>query len=204
MTYGRSCGIAWHTHMLNWRCLHTALQGARNPTSILFAAAGTRGMQAPHALMSCSSKGQRSKMQAGGLTFTMPLAPKEASPAVQGAAVQQAGSTKGGAEGEGADGMQPQQQQAQRGVAGVRDHSPQSLLLFTGSRAVHMLFDWLLSETSFQAQSIGEAAQDVPMILAPLPFEGATLRKPLVKVSTDMPVVRASSVGPGVCGNCHQ
>ncbi len=85
--------------------------------------------------------------------------------------------------------------------AGVRDHSPQSLLLFEGPHAVHLLFDWLVHETGFgaaQQQALtgsggGGEGCDVPVLLAPAPFACGTAWCPDVKVRD----TRAHAAGDG-------
>ncbi len=73
-------------------------------------------------------------------------------------------------------------------ASGVRDNTPQSALLLQGGRAMHGLFDVLLNETGFQP-SMDEPC-DLPTLLAPVPFDGATMYRPLLKVRGGIKVYR--------------
>ncbi|KAL7137203.1 hypothetical protein ABFS83_10G077000 [Erythranthe nasuta] len=58
------------------------------------------------------------------------------------------------------------------------DKTPQSLLMFTGNKNVHALYDFLLNYRSLFASFTGG---DVPMLYSPVLFENATLSAPEVK-----------------------
>ncbi|KAJ9527145.1 hypothetical protein QJQ45_025381 [Haematococcus lacustris] len=151
-----------------------ATGGSRHPVCILFTGPGTRGSRAPQALMSHSSTALRAKLAAAGLDFSLPLA--HTTNVAAGHHNGCAGELQGGEEaGEKAG--------AGKQVA-VKDGKPQSLLLFKGAAAVHGLFDWLIQDAGFVAQSVADLAADLPLLLAPVPFEGATLHQPAVKSMT--------------------
>lgn len=56
-------------------------------------------------------------------------------------------------------------------AAGI-DNKPESLLFFEGASRVHGLFEYLLCEHSSSTE-----LADVPLLLAPVPFLGATLHQ---------------------------
>ncbi|KAL2533456.1 hypothetical protein Adt_06807 [Abeliophyllum distichum] len=58
------------------------------------------------------------------------------------------------------------------------DNSPQSLLMFTGNKNVHGLYDFLLNYRSILASLTGV---DVPVLYSPLPFQNAALSAPEVR-----------------------
>ncbi|CAA2995311.1 Hypothetical predicted protein [Olea europaea subsp. europaea] len=58
------------------------------------------------------------------------------------------------------------------------DNSPESLLMFTGNRIVHGLYDFLLNYRSFLASLTGV---DVPVLYSPVPFQNAALCAPEVR-----------------------
>lgn len=86
------------------------------------------------------------------------------------------------------------------GGPAIPDNSRQSLLLLRGERAVHGLYDFLLNDashamgpsggaaasTSMAAAAAATAEQpwDLPQLVAPVPFEGGAVSRPLVKAST--------------------
>lgn len=65
------------------------------------------------------------------------------------------------------------QKKAPSTAAGV-DSKAGSLLEFEGGAHVHGLFEWLLAEGAACSGAGGEPA-DVPLLLAPVPFLGATI-----------------------------
>ncbi|KAG8376834.1 hypothetical protein BUALT_Bualt09G0105100 [Buddleja alternifolia] len=58
------------------------------------------------------------------------------------------------------------------------DNSPQSLLMFTGNKNVHALYDLLLNYRSFFSSLTGG---DVPLLYSPVPFENAAISTPEVR-----------------------
>lgn len=90
-------------------------------------------------------------------------------------------------------------------AAGVRDNSVRSVLLFSGDREVHGLFDFVMAEAlgaaAGAASGAAELAADVPVILAPVPFEGSTLKLPQIKVGGNgVPVAGLPGGAPAVGG----
>lgn len=75
-------------------------------------------------------------------------------------------------------------------VAGI-DGTARSLLLFQGAASVQGLFDHLLGDV------MGEqaAALDVPTLLAPVPFPGASLQHLLPQVASQAPLPPCEAVG---------
>lgn len=73
----------------------------------------------------------------------------------------------------------------------ARDHSPETVALLSGSTAVHGLIDLLLNDTAGvgfdepRQLTGGRDPSDVPLILAPVAFDGATLHRPHVKVRSE-------------------
>jgi hypothetical protein len=165
------------------------------PQTVVFAAPGTRGSGCVTALVSQSSRHLRSRLTAAGLDYAMPLAPGTGT----------SKSLLDPGEG-GGDGDAGQQQGNTRSSKTVRDWSPQSVLMFEGAQAVHGLFDYMMHEvrlwgppagasSSSSTQGVGtqplapgpgpgeQQAADVPLLLAPEPFEGSTTHRPCVRVS---------------------
>ncbi|GER26924.1 protein downstream neighbor of Son [Striga asiatica] len=58
------------------------------------------------------------------------------------------------------------------------DNTPQSLLMFSGNKNVHALYDFLLNYRSFLTSLNGG---DVPVLYSPVPFENAALSTPEVR-----------------------
>ncbi|KAG2725372.1 hypothetical protein I3760_01G062300 [Carya illinoinensis] len=58
------------------------------------------------------------------------------------------------------------------------DNSSQSLLVFSGNKSVHGLYDFLLNYRSFLTFLTGV---DVPLLCSPVPFQNAALSTPEVK-----------------------
>eukprot|EP00798_Chlamydomonas_sp_ICE-L_P014468 gene14468-20487_t len=143
-------------------------EGTRYPYVILFCAKGTRGGgNSPHAVVSQTTKLFRGKLSAAGGTM---LGDDDSNSEEM---MQAAPSTN------------PIQ-----GPPPVRDNTPQSVLLLQGGRAVHTLFDMILNDTNFE-QTTNEPT-DLPTLLAPVPFEGASQYKPLLRVRGQ---VKAASTG---------
>ncbi|KAI3443343.1 hypothetical protein Pfo_000008 [Paulownia fortunei] len=69
------------------------------------------------------------------------------------------------------------QTRAMESMTGV-DNTPQSLLMFTGNKNVHALYDFLLNYRSFFTSLTGG---DVPVLYSPVPFENAALSTPEVR-----------------------
>ncbi|KAK6131621.1 hypothetical protein DH2020_034635 [Rehmannia glutinosa] len=69
------------------------------------------------------------------------------------------------------------QTRAMESMIGV-DNTPQSLLMFTGNKNVHALYDFLLNYRSFFTSLTGG---DVPVLYSPVPFENAALSTPEVR-----------------------
>lgn len=78
------------------------------------------------------------------------------------------------------------------GADAARDGTAASALLFSGGVAAHGLFDYLYNEVSFA--KLLEETSDVPLLLAPVPFEGGCLfRQPLKAWGT----TQVPGAGPG-------
>ncbi|KAG2433563.1 hypothetical protein HYH02_012680 [Chlamydomonas schloesseri] len=173
----------------------------------LFASKGIRGCKDVCAVVSQSTRLLRNRLTASGVPFTMPLHEPQKPGAALGA---EAGPATSKAE-EQADGdLCDENPQNNASVAhqvlgvGVADNSRQSLLLMRGPRAVHGLYDFFLNDTSYPglgksgSTGIGLAAgasataaaaaqedvADLPMLLAPAPFEGGSAWRPTVKMLT--------------------
>ncbi|KAB1205646.1 hypothetical protein CJ030_MR7G017818 [Morella rubra] len=58
------------------------------------------------------------------------------------------------------------------------DNSQQSLLVFSGNKSVHSLYDFFLNYRSFLTSLAGA---DVPLLCSPVPFQNATLSAPEVR-----------------------
>ncbi|KAB1222510.1 Protein downstream neighbor of Son [Morella rubra] len=58
------------------------------------------------------------------------------------------------------------------------DNSPQSLLVFSGNKSVHSLYDFFLNYRSFLTSLAGA---DVPLLCSPVPFQNAALSAPEVR-----------------------
>ncbi|KAL2250863.1 UNVERIFIED_CONTAM: hypothetical protein Sindi_2208600 [Sesamum indicum] len=69
------------------------------------------------------------------------------------------------------------QTRAMESMTGV-DNTPQSLLMFTGSKNVHAMYDLLLNYRSFLTSLTGA---DVPVLYSPVPFQNAALSAPEVR-----------------------
>ncbi|KAK4480884.1 hypothetical protein RD792_011736 [Penstemon davidsonii] len=66
------------------------------------------------------------------------------------------------------------QTRATETLTGV-DNSPQSLLMFTGNKNIHGLYDFLLNYRVFLSSLTGD---DVPVLYSPVPFDNAALSAP--------------------------
>lgn len=142
------------------------VQGHKSPYTVLLTAAGMRGCSSLQAAISQSSTTLRNRLARMQLRFSMP-----------------------GYE------LQHQDQEQQLGdhccsLPAKYDSTPRSQLLLEGEAAVHGLFDLLYNEAGFNA--FGEAAADLPLLLAPVPFEGACLQWPQVRLMQG-----ALLLGPG-------
>lgn len=132
---------------------------------VLFTAGGVRGNREPQALISQTTKVLRARLAAAGVEFSMPLAPATATKP------EPTGSSKGKAD----------EVERPHGKAGlVKDNTHQSMVMVSGPVAVHGLFDFLYNETSMQPPN--DDPCDVPTLLGPVAFEGATLHRPTIKV----------------------
>ncbi|KAL3839375.1 hypothetical protein ACJIZ3_023966 [Penstemon smallii] len=69
------------------------------------------------------------------------------------------------------------QTRATETLTGV-DNSPQSLLMFTGNKNVHGLYDFLLNYRVFLSSLTGD---DVPVLYSPVPFDNAALSAPEIR-----------------------
>ncbi|KAK9816957.1 hypothetical protein WJX72_007445 [[Myrmecia] bisecta] len=138
--------------------------GARKPFVAFFGASGMAGRRHMHAIVSRSTQGMRA-MMAGkdhGMTFSMPLAP-EAQPAANQQHLEE---------------LKKYGQAKPVEQSGV-DGKPQSLLYFQSAEQVHGLFDFLFGEpTAIDRRGLPSTDEcDVPLLLAPVPFHGASLHQ---------------------------
>ncbi|KAL6559070.1 hypothetical protein OROHE_006439 [Orobanche hederae] len=69
------------------------------------------------------------------------------------------------------------QTRATESIIGV-DNTPQSLLMFTGNKNVHALYDFLLN---YRSLLLSLTAGDVPILYSPVPFENAAHSTPEIK-----------------------
>lgn len=69
------------------------------------------------------------------------------------------------------------QARAMQTMTGI-DNSPQSLLMFTGNKGIHALYDFLLNYRFFLTSITGG---DVPLLYSPVAFENAALSAPVVR-----------------------
>ncbi|KAL6521213.1 hypothetical protein OROGR_017782 [Orobanche gracilis] len=69
------------------------------------------------------------------------------------------------------------QARATESIIGV-DNTPQSLLMFTGNKNVHALYDFLLN---YRSLLISLTGGDVPVLYSPVPFENAAHSTPEIK-----------------------
>ncbi|GIL51713.1 hypothetical protein Vafri_7649 [Volvox africanus] len=182
---------------------------ARNPFVALFAYKGVRGSSELCAMVSQSTRVLRGRMLAAGVPFTMPL--EKAAGSVDAAAATGAA---GGATGKpgyeaGQDGDPdedvdavlcdegPQASLAPTGAqllgSAVADNSRESLLLLRGPRAVHGLYDFLMNDTALpglggrvngSGAGPGDELNDLPLLLAPVPFDGGAVCRPTIKALT--------------------
>jgi hypothetical protein len=144
------------------------------PYTILFSSSGLRGSSRPQAVVSQSSTALRNRLTRLQLPFSMP-------------------------------GMEQQQHAAGEGCAALPakyDGTARSQLHMEGDAAVHGLFDLLYTEASFS--SWGEAGVDLPLLLAPAPFEGACLGQPGVQLMQGALVMGAAGEGCGDGGSGHK
>lgn len=75
------------------------------------------------------------------------------------------------------------------------DNSRESLLLSRGPRAVHGLYDFLMNEISYpglggrtagRGGGLADELSDLPLLLAPVPFDGGAVWRPTIKVGLDV------------------
>ncbi len=142
------------------------------PLTILFSAPGLRGSSRPQAVVSQSSTALRNRLARLQLQFSMPGAEKQQE--------------------------QVQHQQAAVGDSGTPlpakyDGTARSQLHLEGETAVHGLFDLLYNEAGYSCW--GEAGVDLPLLLAPVPFEGACLGQPAVQLVQGVLVMGAAGEG---------
>ncbi|KAF5843576.1 hypothetical protein DUNSADRAFT_12838 [Dunaliella salina] len=179
-------------------------------TIILFTPGGARSNAQPQAMVSQSTSLMRNRMVAGGLHFSMPLARPKAN--TQGRQLYDEdadvdldaldhhppGFNQIKARSHLSQQQQQQQQQQQYehskssnwGPSGpavvAKDNTPASMLLFSGDTEVHALADYLLEVQGYrglQQGGLSEGNMDLPVLLAPVHFEGASAHRPLVKAS---------------------
>ncbi|KAG2442277.1 hypothetical protein HXX76_002364 [Chlamydomonas incerta] len=175
----------------------------KGPYAALFASKGIRGCNDSYAVVSQSTRLLRNRLTAAGVPFTMPLHDQHQPAAAPGG--EAAPSTAIAEDGDLCD-ENPQNNASAAQVlgAGVADNSRQSLILARGPRAVHGLYDFLLNDTSYPglgksgstgvglapgaSAAAAAAAQDdvadLPMLLAPVPFEGGVAWRPTIKALT--------------------
>ncbi|XP_051152314.1 uncharacterized protein LOC127266192 [Andrographis paniculata] len=75
------------------------------------------------------------------------------------------------------------------------DSTPQSLLMFSGNKSVHALYDFLLNYRSFFTSLTSD---DVPVLYSPVPFENAALTSPEVRCKQ---VLRVDSMASQLKGS---
>ncbi|CAL8467510.1 g7048 [Coccomyxa elongata] len=137
-------------------------EGAKRPFVAYFGGAGMGGRPHMHAWLSRSTHGVRERMRSEpcGLDFCTPLAPRaQAEAAVAKDERMQAELLEIG------------QRKAPTSAAGI-DGKPASLVFFEGATRVHGLFEHLL----FEAVTSSEQT-DVPLLMSPVPFLGASLHQ---------------------------
>ncbi|GLI69247.1 hypothetical protein VaNZ11_013823 [Volvox africanus] len=187
---------------------------ARNPFVALFAYKGVRGSSELCAVVSQSTRVLRGRMLAAGVPFSMPLekaagsidaaAASRAAGGATGNAGYEAGPAAAGQDGhpdEDVDAVLcdkgPQASPAQTGAqllgSSVADNSRGSLLLLRGPRAVHGLYDFLMNDTALpelggrlngSGAGPGDEFNDLPLLLAPVPFDGGAVCRPTIKALT--------------------
>ncbi|PNW85675.1 hypothetical protein CHLRE_03g197600v5 [Chlamydomonas reinhardtii] len=178
----------------------------KGPYAALFAAKGIRGCKEVCAVVSQSTRLLRNRLSAGGVPFTMPLHEQQQPAAAPGGDMAaSAAKAEEQADGDLCD-ENPQNNAPAAQVlgTGVADNSRQSLLLMRGPRAVHGLYDFLLNDTGYPglgksgstgvglapgasaaaAAAAQEDVADLPMLLAPAPFEGGAAWRPTIKALT--------------------
>ncbi|GIL92476.1 hypothetical protein Vretimale_19347 [Volvox reticuliferus] len=176
----------------------------RNPFVALFAYKGVRGSSELCAVVSQSTRVLRGRMLAAGLPFTMPLE-RIASGADAAAGNRAAAGANGylaGLTGAGPDAdphddadavLCDEGPQASPSSSAVADNSRGSLLLLRGPRGVHGLYDFLMNDTSFPGlggratgggTGPGDELNDLPLLLAPVPFDGGAVWRPTIKALT--------------------
>lgn len=179
-TRARGCTVSLtHTHAhMCFTCISTS-QLFHQPLTVLLLGPGvmdsSSSTREPAAIVSRSNRQLRQALDAAGAHYTMAAA-------AAAAAAEQGGSGKQKAQGRG---QQQQQSTIDDGKAG-------SQLLVQGARGMQAVY-LLLQQ---QAWCSGEAAGDVPLLLAPVPFAGAVLCPCTF-------TVRAWGCGLGLCVQVH-
>jgi len=134
----------------------------------LFCAAAVQDQQGAYAIMSRTTRQFRNGLEAGGVRFSMPHAAAPATAAAAAAAATLAGLPAAAASHSAA---------AAAGTGSAKDFSAGSLVVVHGARHVQGLYQALLQHSWCQG------GQDVPLLLAPLPFPGASLSLLRIKVN---------------------
>lgn len=189
---------------------------APRPVSILFCGAGIRGttQHEPQAVLSQSTSVVRSRLANAGIPFQLPLAPalKDERTVQQSVRLKHVNPEAADLDADPADdaallpaGMAAVGSALAGGrYTSVRDHSPESVLVVMGAQAVHGLLDLLLNDVRFQDQQLlgsGREAVDLPALLAPVLFEGATLHKPAMRMrQAEVGSTTTAAAGPSAAG----
>ncbi|XP_073046098.1 uncharacterized protein [Primulina eburnea] len=119
------------------------------------------------AYVSQSTTNLRSLLKEHGASFTMPLCNSKLEEAAAEDLVELSEIEK----------YNLGQARAMETMTGI-DNSPQSLLMFTGNKSVHALYDFLLNYRFFLTSLTGG---DVPTLYSPVAFENAALSAPEVR-----------------------
>ncbi|EIE24517.1 hypothetical protein COCSUDRAFT_61947 [Coccomyxa subellipsoidea C-169] len=161
-------------------------QGTKRPFVAFFGGAGTGGRPHMHAWLSRSTHGARERMRAApcGLDFSTPLAPR---------AQAEAAAAKD--ERIQAELLEIGQKKAPQSAAGV-DGKPASLVFFEGASRVHGLFEHLLSEAATSAEHA-----DVPLLISPVPFLGASIQQLQPQL---LPSVDTQTAAGAACQGGHR
>ncbi|CAA0818777.1 Unknown protein [Striga hermonthica] len=120
-----------------------------------------------HAYVSQSTRNLRSLLKAHDVSFSMPLCSSKVEEVTAEDIVELSHIEK----------HNLGQTRAMESLIGV-DNTSQSLLMFTGNKNVHALYDFLLNYRYFLACLTGG---DVPVLYSPVPFENASLSTPEVR-----------------------
>ncbi|KAH7281453.1 hypothetical protein KP509_36G048400 [Ceratopteris richardii] len=117
------------------------------------------------AYISRSTRGLRALFQEQDISFSMPLCVTKVDTSVE--EIQELTEFEK---------SHPGQTRLVDSMAAV-DNSPQSLLVFSGQKSVHGLYDFLLNHRSLLSSTTGA---DVPVLYSPTPFQNASLVMPEV------------------------